>query len=90
MAERIERIRRQLEQALHPSRLDIIDESERHIGHPGAESGGGHFSIAIISKEFIDKSLIERHRMVYKAVDDLLKSDIHALKIDARSPDEGS
>jgi len=85
---RVDMIRSRLEKALAPSSLEIRDDSEQHIGHPGAAAGGGHFSVRIVSEEFRDKSTIERHRMVYLAVEDLMPAEIHALRISALTPGE--
>ena len=87
-AERIEMIRERLTNNLHPTELNIIDESARHAGHAGAASGGGHFIVDIVARAFNDKTLIQRHRLVYDAVDDIMHSEIHALSIQAKTPDE--
>ena len=81
-------LRERLTRALQPVELDIIDESARHAGHAGAASGGGHFIVNIVSPAFEDKTLIQRHRLVYDAVGDIMHSEIHALSIQARSPQE--
>ncbi|MEZ5541913.1 MAG: BolA family protein [Pseudomonadota bacterium] len=83
-------LRERLAQQLHPVRLEIIDESAKHAGHAGAASGGGHFIVRITAAAFRDKSLIQRHRLVYDALGDMMQRDIHALSIDARSPEEDS
>lgn len=85
---RVEVIRERLSNQLHPTQLDIVDESHLHAGHAGAASGAGHFAVSIIADAFNGKSLIERHRLVYLAVDDLMKSEIHALSIKAIATDE--
>ena len=85
---RIDLIRTRLNDALSPNDLDIVDESHLHIGHAGAASGAGHFSVTVVSDKFNNCSTLERHRMVYKAVDDLMQSEIHALSIKALTPDE--
>jgi BolA protein len=87
-AERVEMIRERLTSNLHPTELDIVDESARHAGHAGAASGGGHFIVNISASVFKDKTLIQRHRLVYDAVDDIMHSEIHALSIQAKTPDE--
>jgi BolA family transcriptional regulator, general stress-responsive regulator len=87
-AERIEMIRTRLTQALQPAKLEIIDESARHAGHAGAVSGGGHFIVNIVAAAFNDKTLIQRHRLVYDAVDDIMHREIHALSIQAKTPEE--
>jgi len=82
--ERIQLLRERL-QALKPTRLEIRDDSEKHIGHTGARDGRSHFSVLIESPKFKDRSALERHQLVYDAVGDLMTTDIHALQIDARS-----
>ena len=86
--DRIAEIKARLEQALSPTHIDIIDESHLHAGHAGAASGAGHFNVTIISDKFTGKSAIQRHRMVYLAVNDLMPSEIHALSINAQTPEE--
>jgi BolA protein len=81
-------IRRQLTAALNPTELDIEDESHRHAGHAGARDGRGHFRVRIVSAAFTGKSALARHRAVYAALGDLMQTDIHALAIDARTPEE--
>jgi BolA protein len=85
---RVAMIREKLTTAFAPTELDIEDDSAKHAGHAGARSGGGHFNVRIVSVEFSGKSLVERHRMVYAAMGDAMQSDIHALSIQAKSPDE--
>lgn len=88
--ERLTKIRERLTQALQPASLEIIDESARHAGHAGAASGGGHYIVHIVSAAFQDKSSIQRHRLVYDAVGDMLHTEIHALSIQAKTPQETS
>ena len=80
-------IRARLEQAFAPEQLDIIDDSHRHAGHAGAKDGRGHFSVRIVSRRFAGTKTLERHRMVYAALGSLMQTDIHALSVDANSPD---
>lgn len=87
-AERIDMIRSRLERELQPIALDIVDESARHAGHAGAASGGGHFIVNITAAAFQDKTPIQRHRQVYAALGDIMHSEIHALSIQARTPEE--
>ena len=87
-AERVEMIRERLTTTLQPAELEIIDESARHAGHAGAASGGGHFIVNIVAAAFNDKTLIQRHRLVYDAVDDIMHREIHALSIQAKTPEE--
>jgi len=81
-------ITRLLNEAFHPETLGVDDESHLHEGHEGARDGRGHFRVLIIASAFENKSMIERHRMIYRVLDDMLKLDIHALAIDAWAPDE--
>ncbi len=85
---RTELIRSALEAAFSPQRLVIEDDSHQHQGHAGAASGRGHFSVEIVAGVFKDKSALLRHRMVYEALGDLMQTDIHALSIQARTPEE--
>jgi len=86
--DRVAAIRERLGNALAPESLDITDESHLHVGHPGAAGGGGHFAVEIVSNEFAGRSLLERHRLVYAALDDLMPAEIHALSIRASAPGE--
>ncbi|HEY3519854.1 MAG TPA: BolA family protein [Rhodanobacteraceae bacterium] len=82
----IEDIRAKLVAALQPESLEVIDEGHLHIGHAG--EGSGHFRVRIASAAFAGKGAIERHRLVYAAVNDLIGNGIHALAIEARATDE--
>ena len=81
-------IKQRLEAALQPSELTIVDESHLHQGHAGAATGLGHFRVTIVASQFTSCNLLARHRLVYAAVGDLMQTDIHALSIEARAPDE--
>lgn len=72
---------------LAPISLNIIDDSHKHVNHPGAQ-GGGHFIVEIVSESFEGKTAVKRHQMVYEALGDLLKTDIHAVNISAKTPRE--
>lgn len=74
--------------ALAPVIIEIDDDSAKHAGHAGARSGGGHFRLTIVSSRFAGYRTIERHRLVYDALGPLMKREIHALSITARTPDE--
>lgn len=84
---RVLAIRAALLAAFDPVELEVVDESDQHIGHAGARDGRGHFSVKIISPIFAGRKPIERHRMVYKVLDTLLKTDIHALSVRAAASD---
>ena len=83
-----EAIRQRLE-ALNPASVDLRDESAQHAGHAGARpSGGSHWQLTIVSDAFRGKPPVARHRMVYEALGDLMKRDIHALRIEALAPEQ--
>jgi BolA protein len=88
VSDRVERIRRSLEAGLAPTLLEIEDESHRHAGHAGARDGRGHFRVRIVSAAFAGQTPIARHRAVYAALGEMMQTDIHALAIDARAPEE--
>ncbi len=73
---------------LDPVSIDIIDESHKHAGHAGARDGGGHYVLNIVSERFAGKNTAERHRMIYSALETMMKQKIHALAILAKTPDE--
>ncbi|OGX05631.1 MAG: hypothetical protein A2Z88_10680 [Omnitrophica WOR_2 bacterium GWA2_47_8] len=70
--------------------LEILDKTQEHAGHAEAvKSGGkGHFALLIISPDFIEKTKLDRHREIHRALDGQLKNEIHALSIRALTPDE--
>jgi BolA protein len=80
---------RRLHSALSPKRVELVDDSEQHRGHGGYNPAGeSHFSLTIESVEFAGKSRVERQRMVYSALGDLMESRVHALSIRATAPGE--
>ena len=80
-------IREHLLQAFGAQGLEVQDDSHLHAGHAGAREGG-HYTVRLISERFKGLSRVARHRLVYDALRDLMQQGIHALVIDARSPDE--
>ncbi|MEO7365963.1 MAG: BolA family protein [Sphingomicrobium sp.] len=75
--------------SLAPVRVDLIDDSEAHRGHGGHNPAGeSHFNLAIESTAFAGKSRVERQRLVYHALGDLLDERVHALSIRATAPGE--
>ncbi|HEX8739078.1 MAG TPA: BolA family protein [Casimicrobiaceae bacterium] len=76
--------------ALAPLALDIRDDSAHHVGHAGAASGAGHFSVTIVSEQFRGLSRLARHRAVLDRVGDLIPHPVHALAIHALAPGEVS
>jgi BolA protein len=82
------RIESTLRAALAPAHLSVRDESDRHRGHAGAASGGGHFRVTIVSAAFEGKTRLERHRMLHDALGDAFGAEIHALAVRAFTPEE--
>ena len=74
-------------QLFNPSLLELEDDSAAHAGHQG-HGGGGHFNVKIVSSQFLEKSQIMRHRLIYQALADLIPQKIHALSILAIAPNE--
>jgi BolA protein len=85
---RRDRIHAILQQRFKPLHLELHDESERHVGHAGATSGGGHYRAVIVSARFEGRSRLDQHRMVHEALGELLGSEIHALGLRTCSPSE--
>ena len=71
----------------NPISMELADDSALHAGHVG-NTGGGHFSLKIVSSQFSQKSQIMRHRLIYQALTDLIPQQIHAISILAISPDD--
>lgn len=86
--DRVEAIRARLNEALSPEFLEVIDESHLHIGHAGAADGRGHFRVRVVSGLFHGLPAMARHRQIYRALGDLMRTDIHALNIEAFSNNE--
>jgi len=81
------RLLRALQEALAPTELVLLDDSAAHAGHAGAREGA-HFQVFIVSARFNGLSRVARHRLVYDAVRPWMTSGVHALAIEARTPDE--
>jgi len=84
--DRIERIRAYLKAEFAPDELEIQDDSHLHEGHVGAKEGKGHFRVRIVSERFLNTRPIDRHRMVFQALGDMMDTDIHALSVIASIP----
>ena len=81
-------IARRLEARFAPHRLEVVDESAAHAGHAGAAAGGGHFRALVVSDAFEGVPRVERHRLVYDALRDLMPQRIHALALRTLTPSE--
>jgi BolA protein len=88
MSNRVERIRSILTEALTAHEVEVIDDSHLHAGHAGARDGKGHFRVRIVSDAFTGLRPLQRHQLVYRALDELMKTDIHALSIAAFTREE--
>lgn len=83
-----EQIKDVLTEALNPQSIEVLDNSQAHVGHSGNQSGGGHYHVTIVANEFEGKSLVKRHQLIYQALGEMMKNQIHALGIDALTPSE--
>ena len=81
--QQLKHIKERLTKVFHPTKLVVVDESHYHIGHRGAKEGKGHFSVEITAKAFRNRNQLECHRLIYEALGNLMKTDIHALRIRA-------
>jgi BolA protein len=81
-----EALAERLRQQLHPTALQVLDESWQHAGHAGANGAGfgTHFRVRIASPFFTDKSRVAQHRLVYDALRDFIDVGVHALAIEIR------
>ncbi len=85
--DRLAAIESRLQAALAPESLEVVDDSQQHVGHAGAR-GGGHYTVTIVSARFAGANTLARHRLVYEALGELMRADVHALSIRALTPDE--
>tara|TARA_Y100001936_G_scaffold106058_1_gene104191 strand:+ start:66 stop:338 length:273 start_codon:yes stop_codon:yes gene_type:complete len=81
------KIEKKLKEYFNVHTLQIIDESHKHINHK-KDTQGGHFKLLIISEDFENISLIKRHQLIYDALSDMIKIDIHAISINAKTVKE--
>jgi BolA protein len=88
MNNRINTIQTRLTETFAPMECLLEDESALHAGHAGAASGGGHFRLRIVSDKFENCRRIDRHRLVYDCLHDMMHTEIHALAITALTPSE--
>jgi BolA family transcriptional regulator, general stress-responsive regulator len=86
----LDEIESRLRAALDPSAIAVADDSAKHAGHAGAASGGGHYGVRIVSSRFKGLARVARHRLVYDSLSDLMRNAIHALAIEALTPDEAA
>jgi BolA protein len=84
----LDELRRRFEAAFPGASVEVIDDSHLHAGHAGAAGGAGHFRVRLVCSRFAGLPTIARHRLVYDCVRDWMPHRVHALNIEARSPDE--
>jgi BolA protein len=84
---RVHAIEQRIRERLGAERVDVYDDSGRHVGHSGA-NGGGHFRVRVVSSRFEGRSRLQAQRLVYEALGDLMAHDIHALQMQTLTPDE--
>tara|TARA_B110000438_G_C15549386_1_gene536212 strand:- start:108 stop:374 length:267 start_codon:yes stop_codon:yes gene_type:complete len=84
-----EKIKNNLHAEIEIAEVDIIDESYKHVNHK-KDTKGGHFKLRVVSNTFSTLSLIERHRLIYKILDSMMKVEIHALSIKALTIEENN
>jgi BolA protein len=84
-----QQMKARLEAAFAPTRLDIIDDSDKHHGHAGHREGGeSHFTVVIESATFSGLGRVERQRRINRALAEELAGPVHALSIRATAPGE--
>jgi BolA protein len=88
MIDRATQIRNRLIATFTPDICQLEDESAAHAGHAGAASGGSHFRLHLVSARFEGVSRVNRHRLVYDCLSDMMQFEIHALALTTASPSE--
>jgi BolA protein len=86
--DRADIIRTRLERNLDAVHIEIEDDSALHAGHLGAQGGGGHFRVLVVSPRFEGVSRVAAQRLVYQALSELMTSEIHALEMRTLTPDQ--
>ncbi|MBC7490671.1 MAG: BolA family transcriptional regulator [Glaciimonas sp.] len=88
MTTQLDDIRTKLIATFAPTEYHIEDESAMHAGHAGAISGGSHYRLRLVSAVFQGENRLNRHRLVYDCLGDMMKHKIHAFAIVALAPSE--
>jgi len=86
--ERAQIIKTTLEDRLEAEHIEIVDDSAAHAGHLGAQGGGGHYRVLVVSERFEDLSRVAAQRLVYQALGELMTTDIHALEMRTLTPEQ--
>ena len=83
----VNEMKTRLESHLTLDHFEVKDFTGRHLNH-NLHDGGFHLEAVIVSDDFLDKKLVQRHRMVYEAMGELMKHEIHALSMKTLTSDE--
>lgn len=86
--DRARRIAERLRSELAADHVEVVDDSARHAGHPGAADGAGHFQVLVVSRRFERVGRVAAQRLVYAALGELMRDEIHALRMQTLTPDE--
>ena len=86
--DRAEAIRTRLERRLDADHVQVEDDSALHAGHLGAQGGGGHYRVTVVSARFEGLSRVAAQRLVYQALGELMTTDIHALEMRTLTPEQ--
>jgi BolA protein len=84
------RIEAALRERLAAAHVEVVDESHLHAGHAGARDGRGHFRALVVSPRFEGLSRVAAQRLVYDALAEELRTEIHALSLRTLTPAEWS
>mgnify|MGYP001572241536 CR=1 FL=1 len=83
-----EQIKKRLVEKLSATHVQVVDESQAHVGHMGAQMGGGHYFVTVVSEQFSEKNTINRQRLVYQALQEEMKQAVHALRMETYTSEE--
>jgi BolA protein len=87
-SQRADAIEETLTRALEATRVEVTDQSALHAGHEAAQEGGGHFQVLVVSEKFRGQSRVAAQRMVYAALGDMMRNEIHALAMRTYTPEQ--
>ena len=76
-----------LRRELDTTHVEVIDDSAAHANHLGAQGGGGHFRLLVVSPRFDGLSPVAAQRLVYSALGEFMTTDVHALEMRTFTPE---
>ncbi len=85
---RVRAIEDALVSSLEATHVEVVDNSAGHANHLGAEDGGGHFAVVVVSRAFRGLSRIAAQKLVYETLAELMTEDIHALSMRTFTPEQ--